>query len=43
MGNAVKRRVIYDTFRNKYDIIVLLETHSCPETCKFWRNEWGGK
>lgn len=29
--------------RNKADVILLQETHSCFDDENFWQNEWGGK
>ena len=41
--DSEKRRKIFDTYRNKCQILCLQETHSDSETIHLWANEWGGK
>ena len=44
LRQAKKRRMLFSFLhRNKTDVILLQETHSCSEDEKFWQNEWGGK
>ena len=43
LGNATKRRAIFNYYRQRCDILCLQETHSTEENSKYWLNEWGGK
>ena len=42
-SDPVKRRSIFNHMRDKYDISILLETHSIREVEYFWLAEWGYK
>ena len=42
-SDPVKRRSIFNHMRDKYDISILLETHSIREVEHFWLTEWGYK
>ena len=40
----LKRRKVFNFLHDKkYDIMFLQETHSTANTCKVWKNEWGGQ
>ena len=39
----IKRRAIFDYHRSNADLLVLLETHSQPNSERIWEHEWGGK
>lgn len=44
IGNAIKRRVIFNVLREqKADIYLIQETHSTPESGFLWAREWGGQ
>ena len=43
ISSNVKRRAIFDNYRVNADILLLQETHSCPEIENLWQGEWGGK
>ena len=43
MRNENKRRMIFNEYRSRCDVLLLQETHSTPEVEKQWKNEWGGK
>ena len=43
LADLQKRTKVFAHFkRDKYDIILLQETHSSPEKESFWSNQWGG-
>ena len=42
-SDHVKRRDIFERCRRKYDITLLVDTHSSTEVEKCWANEWGYK
>ena len=43
LGNRLKRKVLYNYFRDKsLDIVFMQETHSTKQKVKMWKNEWGG-
>ena len=43
LGDANKRRTIFNYYRPKCDVLCLQETHSTEECSKVWTNEWGGR
>ena len=43
LGSEKKRRAINENYRNKCDILLIQETHSCKDIEQLWKNEWGGK
>ena len=43
MGNAEKRRAIFDKHRCNADLLIVQETHSTQEIENIWECEWGGK
>ena len=43
LGNRLKRKVLYNYFRDKsLDIVCMQETHGTKQKVKMWKNEWGG-
>ena len=43
LRDEIKRRAIFDFYRQRCDILCLQETHSCPDTAQLWIAEWGHK
>lgn len=44
LRNEIKRRKIFNFLHeHKFDVIMLQETHSTRDDCRFWEAEWGGK
>ena len=43
IAEKVKRRAIFNYYRQRTDILCLQETHSTPEDELIWTNEWGGR
>ena len=43
IAEKIKRRAIFDYYRQRGDIICIQETHSTKELENCWRNEWGGR
>ena len=43
LGERVKRRAIFDYYRQRADIICLLETHSTADDETRWKMEWSGR
>ena len=41
-SDNIKRRDVFHRYRSKYDIIILVDTHSEKNIENLWRNEWGG-
>lgn len=43
MCDDIKCRKLFDIFKkNKYDVIMLQETHATAKDIYFWKNQWGG-
>ena len=42
LGNEVKRKLIFEYYRNRADIILFQETHSTNNCEKIWTAQWGG-
>ena len=42
-SNQVKRRDLFNLYREKYDITFLIDTHSLEPACTYWISEWGYK
>ena len=42
LRDGIKRRMIFNFYRTRTDILCLQETHSDRETEKLWTSEWGG-
>ena len=40
--DKVKRKSLYENYRERADIIILQETHSTVDSEVIWRSEWGG-
>lgn len=44
MQTAVKRRAVFSMLRReRFDIILLQETHCTERLASIWRTEWGGQ
>ena len=43
LRDNMKRRSIFENYRNRCDILCLQETHSDEESIQMWKNEWGGQ
>ena len=43
LTDTVKRKAIFEFYRNTSEIILLQETHSTPEVEQKWITEWGGR
>ena len=44
MGNAIKRRKVFNYLHSKnFEIVLLQESHSTKAVEKVWRNEWGSQ
>ena len=43
LGDEYKRKASFNLYRKNADILVIQETHSCPEVENIWQNEWRGK
>ena len=43
ISEDIKRRAIFDKYRQSTDFLILQETHSIKDTEQCWKNEWGGK
>ena len=42
IGDAIKRRSIFNYYKTRGDILCLQETHSTPDVEKIWNSEFGG-
>ena len=42
LGDALKRRAIFNYYRDRANVICLQETHSQQDNEKIWQAEWGG-
>ena len=43
IADKIKRKGVFEFYRNIADIVVLQETHSVEKDENLWRNEWGGR
>ena len=43
LGNKLKRKSVFEFYRNKCHVLCLQETHATDENLTIWKNEWGGQ
>ena len=43
LREKIKRKAVFDFYRDRCDVLCIQETHSTEEDEIFWRNEWGGE